>query len=308
MKSRYKLPTTNYKLKRVGIITKHNIGERAAYIKQLVSELKKYKVEVLLDEHAAPLLHAPVALRLGLDKTQILRRADLVMVLGGDGTLLKTARYMGGARRRHTPFIAGVNLGHLGFLTAFTPQKLLMSLPKIFAGKFCEDERFLLRVTLYRNSKKYYTTLSMNDAVINQGGFARLVTLRVEVNQRKLANFRADGLIIATPTGSTGHSLSAGGPIIHPKIEGFVLTPLCPVKLGVRPIVIPNDRQLTIHLETEWRAEKKPIVLTIDGQITINLKRGDKIRIRKSSRTFNMIRMGGHNYYRMLRKKLDWGE
>lgn len=287
-------------IKKVGIITKHNIGERAAYIKQLVSELKKYKVEVLLDEHAAPLLHVQVA----FDKTQILRRADLVMVLGGDGTLLKTARYMGSKR----PFIAGVNLGHLGFLTAFTPQKLLTNLPKIFAGKFCEDERFLLRVTLYRNGKKYYTTLSMNDAVINQGGFARLVTLRVEVNQRKLANFRADGLIIATPTGSTGHSLSAGGPIIHPKIDGFVLSPICPVKLGVRPIIIPNDRQLTIHLETEWRAEKKPIVLTIDGQITINLKRGDKIRIRKSSRTFNMIRMGGHNYYRMLRKKLNWGE
>lgn len=291
-------------IRKVGIITKHNIGERAAYIKQLVSELKKYKVEVLLDEHAAPLLHAAVA----FDKTQILRRADLVMVLGGDGTLLKTARYMGSARRGRAPLIAGVNLGHLGFLTAFTPQKLLANLPKIFAGKFCEDERFLLRVTLYRNGKKYYTTLSMNDAVINQGGFARLVTLRVEVNQRKLANFRADGLIIATPTGSTGHSLSAGGPIIHPKIEGFVLTPLCPVKLGVRPIVIPNNRQLTIYLETEWRAEKKPIVLTIDGQITINLKRGDKIRIRKSSRTFNMIRMGGHNYYRMLRKKLSWGE
>lgn len=292
-------------IKKVGIITKHNIGERAAYIKQLVSELKKYKVEVLLDEHAAPLLHSHEA----FDKTKLLRRADLVIVLGGDGTLLKTARYMGSAPTSvGAPLIAGVNFGHLGFLTAFTPQTLLTNLPKIFAGKFCEDERFLLRVTLYRNGKKYYTTLSMNDAVINQGGFARLVTLRVEVNQRKLANFRADGLIIATPTGSTGHSLSAGGPIIHPKIEGFVLTPLCPVKLGVRPIVIPNNRQLTIYLETEWRAEKKPIVLTIDGQITINLKRGDKIRIRKSSRSFNMIRMGGHNYYRMLRKKLSWGE
>lgn len=288
------------KFKRIGIITKHNIRDRLDYLKQLVSELKKYTKDIFFDEHSAPLLHEKEA----YDKTQILRRADLVIVLGGDGTLLKTARYMGSKK----PFIAGVNLGHLGFLTGFTPQKLLANLPKIFAGKFCEDERFLLRVTLYRNGKKYYTTLSMNDAVINQGGFARLITLRVAVNQRKLANYRADGLIIATPTGSTGHALSGGGPIIHPKIEGIILVPLCPVKLGVRPIIIPNDRQITIGLETQWRAEKKPIVLTIDGQITMNLKRGDLLRVRKSSRIFNMIRMSGHNYYRMLRKKLDWGE
>lgn len=288
------------KFKRIGIITKHNIRERSDYLKQLVSELKKYTKDILFDEHSAPILHAKEA----YDKTKILRRADLVIVLGGDGTLLKTARYMGSKK----PFIAGVNLGHLGFLTAFTPQKLLANLPKIFEGKFCEDERFLLRVTLYRNGKKYYTTLSMNDAVINQGGFARLITLQVAVNQRKLADYRADGLIIATPTGSTGHALSAGGPILHPKIEGMILVPLCPVKLGVRPIIIPNNRQITIGLQTQWRAEKKPIVLTIDGQITMNLKRGDLLRVRKSSRIFNMIRMSGHNYYRMLRKKLDWGE
>lgn len=291
---------TKNSIKRVGIITKHNIIESADYLKKLVGELKKYKREILIDEHGAPILNAAHC----YDKTQMLRRADLVIVLGGDGTLLKTSRNIGTKR----PLIAGVNMGHLGFLTEFTSQKFIASLPKIFDGKFCIDERFLLRVTLYRNGKKRFTTLALNDAVINQGGFARLINLHVEINQRKLADYRADGLIIATPTGSTGHALSANGPIIHPKIDGMVLVPLCPVKLGVRPIIIPNSRQLTIKLETEWRAEKKPIVLTIDGQITMNLRRDDVLRVRKSSRTFNMIRMGGHNYYRMLRNKLDWGE
>ncbi len=287
-------------IKKVGIISKHNVREHAEYLKKLVGELKKHAKEILFDEHSAHVM----GVKTQYEKSQLLTRTNLVLVLGGDGTLLKTARSMG----KKYPLIAGVNFGHLGFLTAFTAQTFLSSIPKIFAGKFCPDERFLLRVTIYRNNKKKYTTLALNDAVINQGGFARLINLKVEVNKRRLANFRADGLIISTPTGSTGHSLSAGGPIIHPKIDGIVLTPLCPVKLGVRPIIIPNNRQFIIRLETEWRAEKKPIVLTIDGQETVNLKRGDVIRVRKSSRSFNMIRMGGHNYYRMLRSKLNWGE
>lgn len=292
--------TSKNAIKRVGIIAKHNIGERRDYLKTLVAEIKKFALDVLLDEHAAPLLHGHTI----YDKAKMLRRAQLVIVLGGDGTLLKTARNIG----KKEVLIAGVNMGHLGFLTEFTPQKLLKSLPRIFEGKFRPDERSLLRVTIYRNGKKRHTTLALNDAVINQGGFARLITLHVEVNQRKLASYRADGLIVSNPTGSTGHSLSAGGPVVHPKIEGFVLTPVCPVKIGVRPIIIPNDRQIIIKLETQWRAEKKPVVLTIDGQVTVNLRKGDTIRIRKSSRSFKMIRMRGHNYYRMLRQKLGWGE
>lgn len=289
-------------IKRVGIITKHNIKvkENVVYFKHLISALKSYDVDILFDNVCGELAGAEKTYH----KSQLLRRCDLVIILGGDGTLLKTAREAGLTR----PLVAGVNMGHLGFLTAFTSQKFLTSLPKIFKRQFCEDERFLLRVTIYRNNKKRYTTLALNEAVINQGGFARLINMRVEVNQRELANYRADGLIISTPTGSTGHALSAYGPIIHPKIDGFLLVPLCPAKLGVRPIIIPNDRQITIRLETQWRAEKKPIVLTIDGQVTLNLKKDDVIRVRKSRRTFRMIRMAGHNYYKVLRKKLNWGE
>ncbi len=286
-------------IKKIGIIAKHNIKESAEYLKTLVAALKKYSDDILFDEYTAAVMGAKTS----YEKTAILSKAQLVIVLGGDGTLLKTARSLS----KKKLMIAGVNMGNLGFLTAFTTQSIIKSLPKIFAGEVCPDERILLRVTVYRNGKKWHTNLALNDAVINQGGFARLIRLRVEVNQRELANYQADGLIISTPTGSTGHSLSAGGPIIHPKIEGFVLTPLCPIKLGMRPIIIPNNRQITIKLETEWRGGKKPIVLTLDGQVTINLKLGDIVRVRTSSRTMNLIRMGGHNYYKMLRKKLNWG-
>ena len=296
MKHKHTSPTP--RIKKVGIIAKVNIKESAVYLKTLVEALQTYTKDILFDENSAAVMGEK-----SYENTAILSRAQLVIVLGGDGTLLKTARHMSLKR----PIIAGVNMGNLGFLTAFTMKSILKNIPNIFAGNVCPDERLLLRVTLYRNGKKHFTHLALNEVVINQGGFARLIKLLVEVNQRELANYQADGLIISTPTGSTGHALSAGGPIIHPKIDGLVLTPLCPIKLSMRPIIIPNDRQITIKLETEWREGKKPIVLTLDGQITTNLKRGDVIRVRKSRRTMNMIRMSGHNYYRMLRKKLNWG-
>ncbi|MBP9718012.1 NAD(+)/NADH kinase [Candidatus Gracilibacteria bacterium] len=285
--------------KRIGIIAKHTLAtSKPEYVKKLVQLLKGYKVDIVLDETIAPLFK-----RTGYEKAGVISRSDLVIVLGGDGTLLKTARSL----NKKPPIIVGVNMGNLGFLTGFSPDGLIKALPDIFAEKYEMDERFVLRVTLYRNGKKSHTSLALNEAVINQGGFARLINLKVEVDQRELCTYRADGLIIATPTGSTGHSLSAGGPIVHPKIPSLLLAPICPVRLTLRPIIIPHDRKVTIRLETEWRAEKKPIVLTIDGQLTFNLKRGDVIRIRESSRRFRMIRMPGHNYYRMLREKLSWG-
>jgi NAD+ kinase len=130
----------------------------------------------------------------------------------------------------------------------------------------------------------------------------------VSINQRKVITFHADGLIISSPTGSTGHSLSAGGPIVHPSLPGIILTPICPATLSIRPIVIPNDRQLKIVLNTRRRHEGENVGLTLDGQETIPLEYGDEIKIRKSSRYFNLIRLKGGNYYKMLRDKLRWGE
>lgn len=287
-------------LHKIGIITKTTVKQHLHLVKEVLEVLKKHKKEVYMDANCC----AAFSKRGGLDKSDMLRKVDMAIVFGGDGTLLKVARRLS---TKKVP-VLGVNVGKVGFLTESTPSQMAKTLGQIFRGHYTLDERFLLRVTTYRKGKKYKTSLALNDAVINQGGFARLIDLYVSVNQRKLALYRADGLIISTPTGSTGHSLSGGGPIVHPKIDGLLLTPICPVKLGFRPILIPNNRQISIELLTEWRAEKKPIVLTIDGQETLNLLLGDIIRVRKSSRVFQMLRAPGHKYYQMLRRKLNWGE
>lgn len=284
-------------INKVAIATKRNIIERKDVLLSLIKYLEKKKKKVLLDMNAARVVKNYE----GHKKETLLREADLAIVLGGDGTLLKTARRM--AKRR--TLILGVNMGTLGFLAETTPDKMHQALDRIFKGKYIVDRRFILRVTIYRDGEKIYTSLALNDAVINQGLFARLIDLRLEVNQRKIIEFEADGIIIATPTGSTGHALSAGGPIVHPSVATFVIVPICPASLSVRPISIPNDRQLKIIVQTH--RVKEHVGLTLDGQETFDLAYGDEIKIRRSSRYFDMVRLTGGNYYKVLRTKLKWG-
>lgn len=286
------------KIDSVGIITKRNIIASKEVVFELVKYLKKNKKKLYFDNNAAALFKDEE----GMKKNKILKKADMVICLGGDGTLLKTARRMG---KRKVP-ILGVNMGSLGFLTEVTPDKMYEALDRVFEGKYVLDRRFILRVTIYRDNEKIYTNLALNDAVINQGLFARLIDLRLEVNQRKIIEFEADGIIVATPTGSTGHALSAGGPIVHPSVHSFVIVPVCPKSLSVRPIIIPNDRQLKLIVQTH--RVKEHVGLTLDGQETFDLEYGDEIKIRKSSRCFDMIRITGEGYYKVLRQKLHWGD
>ncbi|MBI4231734.1 NAD(+)/NADH kinase, partial [Candidatus Peregrinibacteria bacterium] len=197
--------------------------------------------------------------------------------------------------------------GTLGFLTECEPDKMIECLDRIFEGNYHKDKRSLLRVTVYRDAKKIDTYLALNDAVINQGSFARLIKLDLALDGIKLVRFSADGMIVATPSGSTAHSLSAGGPIVHPNIEGFCLTPICPSSLSMRPIVVPDNKQLSITIATQRREENSIIGLTIDGQDMTILKYGDKITFRRSSRYLYLARTK-RNYYRTLRSKLSWGE
>lgn len=285
------------KLDSIGIITKRNIIASKEAVFKLVKYLKKKGKKVYLDNNAAALFKGEE----GMKKNKILKKADMVICLGGDGTLLKTSRRMG---KKKVP-VLGVNMGTLGFLTETTPGKMFEALDKVFEGKYVIDRRFILRVTIYRDGEKIYTNMALNDAVINQGLFARLIDLRLEVNQRKIIEFEADGIIVATPTGSTGHALSAGGPIVHPSVHSFVIVPVCPKSLSVRPIIIPNDRQLKLIVQTH--RVKEHVGLTLDGQETFDLEYGDEIKIRKSSRWFDMIRITGEGYYKVLRQKLHWG-
>jgi len=286
------------KLESVGVITKRNIIASKEVVFKLDKYLKKKGKKVFYDNNSAALFKG----KEGMKKKKILKQADMVICLGGDGTLLKTSRRMG---KKKVP-ILGVNMGTLGFLTETTPDKMYEALDRVFEGKYVIDRRFILRVTIYRDGEKIYTNMALNDAVINQGLFARLIDLRLEVNQRKIIEFEADGIIVATPTGSTGHALSAGGPIVHPSVHSFVIVPVCPKSLSVRPIIIPNDRQLKLIVQTH--RVKEHVGLTLDGQETFDLEYGDEIKIRKSSRWFDMIRITGEGYYKILRQKLHWGD
>jgi NAD+ kinase len=287
------------KVKTVGVIAKRNIEPHTKLLQKLERYFKKKKIQIVWDENTARALNK----KHGFKKEKLLQKSDMAISLGGDGTLLKTARRH---PRNNVPIIA-VNLGTLGFLTETTESKLFHVLNKTFGGYCRLDRRSILRVTLYRKGKKHSTYLALNDAAINQGAFARLIQLKVDIDQRLVNRFKADGLIVATPTGSTGHSLSAGGPIVHPHVEGFIFNPINPVSLSMRPIILPENRQINIHIETERRGgEAEDIGLTLDGQEVVPLKYGDEIKIRKSKRNMYLIREGTR-YYKVLRNKLNWG-
>lgn len=286
-------------VKKIGIITKRDIDPHKELLKKIVGYLEKKKKEILFDGNSSRVLGKSN----GMKKEKLLRMVDMAVVIGGDGTILKTARRL---PRKHVP-VLGVHVGNLGFLTETMPKTVFKLLDKIFKNQCRLDKRTVLRVTLYRKGKKHSTYLALNDAVINQGSFARLIQLRLEINQRLVVRFKADGLIVATPTGSTAHSLSAGGPIVHPHVPSLIVVPVCPSSLSMRPIVLPDSRQITILIETQRRQESEYLGLTLDGQDIVPLEFGDEIKIRKSKRPFVFIREG-HKYYKILRTKLNWGE
>lgn len=286
-------------IKKVGLITKRDVAKHKVLLEKLIKYLHKRGKEVVYDENSAKLFRK----KNGLKKEALLHAADMAIVMGGDGTILKTARRL---PRKKVP-ILGVHLGTLGFLTETIPARMFQLLNKIFSNQCTLDKRTVLRVTLYRKGKKHSTYLALNDAVINQGSFARLIQMRLEINQRLVVRFKADGLIVSTPTGSTAHSLSAGGPIVHPHVPSLIISPVCPSSLSMRPIVVPDNRQLNIFIETERRDDREKLGLTLDGQDVIEVQYGDEIKIRKSKRNFIFIREG-HKYYKVLRDKLSWGE
>ncbi len=288
----------NKPIQRVGIITKHSHRPHKNFIVDLVKYLRKQGKEVLIDTNITEYFQNEG----GHSRDHMLREVDLVIVLGGDGTILKTARCVS----RKKTLVLAVNLGNLGFLTECLPKQLYECLDKVFSGQYTIDKRALLRVTVYRDGRKIKTFLALNDSVINQGAFARLIEMDLEIDARKVVRFKADGLIVATPTGSTGHSLSAGGPIVHPYIESLTIVPICPSSLSMRPIILPDDKQLTVTITTHRREEVAKIGLTVDGQETMELKFGDKIKLRRSSRHLYLVRTR-HRYYKMLRQKLHWG-
>jgi NAD+ kinase len=230
---------------------------------------------------------------------QLAAKVDLILVLGGDGTMIATARLMGDTE---VP-VLGVNYGGLGYLAEFRIEELYEALESILAGNYRLDKRVMLDVKLLRGDHEVTRNRVLNDVVINKSALARIIEIEAYLNQQFVNSFRADGLIVSTPTGSTAYNLSAGGPVIFPSMNAVVITPICPFTLSNRPIVVPDDAVIELLLKTE----QEDVALTLDGQVGFPLKVDDRIAIGKSKTIFNLVQPTTRNYFDVLRDKLRWG-
>jgi NAD+ kinase len=236
----------------------------------------------------------------GWRKVEIMQQADLAIVLGGDGTMLSVARR---ASRREVP-ILGVNLGSLGFLTATTTEEMVTMLERVLAGEYEVERRSLLEAVLVRAGDRLGAFQVLNDVVINKGALARIIDMETWVDDQYLCTYKADGLIVSTPTGSTAYSLAAGGPIIDPGVGVVVLAPICPHTLSNRPIVLPDHAAIQVVLRTA----DEDVILTLDGQEGLPMKAGDTIGIKRSGIMASFVKSPSRTFFDVLRSKLRWGE
>lgn len=277
-------------IKSAAIIIKPHHDEARSTAEQLSAWLAGHGIK-----QVGPTLDASDARR---EPTHI-SDADLIVVLGGDGTMISAARMVGD---EDVP-VLGVNYGSLGYLTDFRIEEMFPALEAIVAGEYEIDRRVMLDVDLWRDSEKIATGRVLNDVVVNKAALARIIDIEVKLNELFVNDFRADGLIVSTPTGSTAYNLSAGGPIVYPSMNAVVLTPICPFTLTNRPLVVPDSAQITLTL----KSGNEGVTLTFDGQLGFDMKAGDRVDVRKSSTTFNLVRPTNRNYFDVLRDKLRWG-
>lgn len=280
--------------KRIGIVVKAD-GEAEKKADALETWLQDRQIDVVRKERPAP----PVR-QLSSPSSGSSAPADLrcVLVLGGDGTFLSAVRWIGD---QNIP-ILGIKFGEVGFLAEISEDKLFSATQYILENPFTTEPRMRLFVRVQRNGNEFARETVLNDVVINKGALARLATMKTSINDRYLTTYRADGLIVATPTGSTAYSLAAGGPIIHPGVPGIILAPICPFTLTNRPLVVPD----TAIIKIELAKKASNIMLTFDGQAGIEINDQDIISIQKGRHPIQMISMPGQNYFDVLKAKLNW--
>jgi len=284
-------------LQKIGIMTRPRPADVPGIVRPLLQWLASRNIHALYDPETAQSLGDQSGMR---TREQLAAETDLLLVLGGDGTLLSAARE---AAQRNKPILP-INLGSLGFLTSFTLDELYPALEETLAGRLVASERVMLKATLLRNGKADDEQAVLNDVVINKGALARMTELRLSLDGDFVCRYRADGLIVATPTGSTAYSLSAGGPIVHPSVEAIVITPICPHTLSDRPLVVRDSSLVEVSLmETA-----DSVYLTLDGQKGIELQRRDRVRIVRAPQKLMLIQPPRKPYYEILRSKLKWGE
>ena len=286
---------------RVGILAKSHLAAAAPHLVEIAGWLKARGVEAIFDTETAAL--APGATLDAAGRTALAERADMVLVLGGDGTLLSMADSLGAAGSRIP--ILGVNFGSLGFLTEVTLPELRASLEAALDGRARIEERMMLRAATARGSQPFAQHVALNDVVVTKGARSRMIDLSVHVGDEFVTRVKADGLIVATPTGSTAYNLAAGGPIVAPSMDALILTPIAPHTLTNRPIVIPAAAPVRVQPVMDDRDE---VFVTFDGQEGFQLQAGDEIEVTRPETPLRLIKPSTRSYFEVLRTKLKWGE
>jgi NAD+ kinase len=283
-------------IKRVGITSKPNKPEVREIVPPMMTWLGERGVEVLIDRETAASLGGAVA---GIPRPQLAAAVDLVIVLGGDGTFLATARALEG---RPVPVLA-VNLGGLGFLTVVTRDEIYPALEAALEGRVRTESRVQIEASVIRNGLQVCSSVALNDVVLNKGAIARVLDFDVRADEQFISTYKADGLIISTPTGSTAYSLAAGGPVVAPDVGAFIITPICAHTLTNRPIVLRDNVTIEVAVKTD-----ESVYVTVDGQEAIEVYAGDRVRMRKAGSTVEVIHALDKSYYDILRQKLKWGQ
>lgn len=288
-------------IKRIGVVVKPHQPDALETLCRLTRWLSDREIQLV---GLAEIAHKQIKQKTGcaveiVKNEELARSVDLILVLGGDGTMIATARMIGDAE---VPVI-GVNYGGLGYLAEFPIEELFAALEAILSGQYQVQKRVMLGVELWRGKELITRNRVLNDVVVNKSALARIIEIEAYLDSQIVNLFRADGLIVATPTGSTAYNLSAGGPVIYPSMNAVVITPICPFTLSNRPIVVPDESSIEVRLMTD----KEEVALTLDGQVGFPLQVNDRIVISKSNTSFNLVQPPNRNYFDVLRDKLKWG-
>jgi NAD+ kinase len=283
-------------MKCAGIIAKHTDPRAESIVSDLCKWLDAQGRRVVLDRETAALIGRPDF----VVRAKLPEHCDFLIVIGGDGTLLSAARVVGTTGKP----ILGVNMGSLGFMTAITLDELYPALERIFRYDFDYEERMMLVAHVHRLGERVANYTVLNDVVINKGALAKIIDIKATVGEMYLSTFKADGLIISTPTGSTGYSLAAQGPIIYPTMNTIIITPICPHTLTFRPLVVPDN----LIVRAELISKEADVFLTIDGQVGFGLRQGDVVEVKRADAPLRFFRSPFRDYFTVLRTKLKWGE
>jgi NAD+ kinase len=279
---------------RIGVVGNAEYAELGAVVERVRDRARALGAEVAFDDATGALADG------GVPRLQdAWDDVDCLLTLGGDGTLLRGARRAG---PRGIP-VMGCNLGRLGFLTSAPEGELERALERLVEGDYRVEERLAMDVSV-EGKERPSGFYALNDAVVHKSGFARLITLRVWVDGEEVGQYSADGIVIATATGSTAYSLSAGGPVLVPDLDALVATPISPHTLAVRPLVVPADALI----EVEVRPRREETIVTVDGQAGLDLEPGDRVRIGRSPHPVRLIQLPGQTFFSILRRKLGWGD